>query len=302
MKTRKYSIKKNEMALVVVLSLLFAQFTAVAQESVFLDPAEATIIGTPGSWAASKDIDDVNDSLPALFDDDYTTYFNVVKENKDMAWAGLDFGENNNKAIAKFSFILRNDQMSTAGRLDLWKNRFRGAKFYGANSLTVLESQMVDADTVGNLLHTISDADMAHITDSINIREYSDIFLDEPNMDGYRYVLMFFPSGSFGNLADIKFYGFDPTASSLNENPNEDIALLPFNAFLSNDDLMIKSDREVQATVEVYSISGVLVAKRTLDLFNGTNKVELSTTLIENNLYVVSVKAGNEVYSQKLLK
>jgi len=105
MKTRKYSIKKNEMALAVILSLLFVQFTALAQESVFLDPAEATIIGTPGSWAVSKGIEDVNDSVVALFDDDYTTFFNVVKENKNIAWAGLDFGENNNKAISKFSFI-----------------------------------------------------------------------------------------------------------------------------------------------------------------------------------------------------
>ncbi len=246
-----------------------------------------TVVGTPdGLCFADK-------TTKEIFDGDFETAMDGTSAVTNDSWAGLDFGEGAQKNFDKIGFALR---IPSNPNLELMRDRLAGAKVYGANTLTVPDTTLnaMSADTLGNLLYILPRAAL----DTIEYNKFANIDLQLNTETAYRYILIFFDAGARGNCSEFEVYGSDATATAISSSKT----LKSFNAFLSNDDLMISSDREVQATVEVYSISGALVAKRTLDLFNGNNKVDLSTALIENNLYVVRVKAGNDVYSQKLLK
>lgn len=247
-----------------------------------------TVVGTPDNLAG------VGETVATIFDGDFATGFDTGPTAKNDAWAGLDFGEGVQKNLDSIRFSIRIP--GNLANIGLMKERLAGTKIYGANTLTVAdpEANGMEADTTDNLLYVIP----LSAFDTVTIEEWVNVKLLQNTEKSFRYILLFFDASSFGNISEFEVYGSEATVTAISTQR----APKPFNAFLSHEGLMIKSDKKVQASVEVYSMNGRLVAKQTQALNSGINQIKLSTTLDDNTLYVLRMKAGNEVYSQKILK
>jgi autotransporter-associated beta strand protein len=139
-------------------------------------PLSGTIIGTAGSFGGSG-----NTKEKAL-DGNLNTYFDAPLA--DGAWVGLDFGATPRR-ITKISYCPR------AG----YAARMNGGKFQGANAADF--SDAVD-------LFTIS-ADP--FEETLNDQSVS-------LTNGFRYVRYLAPNASYGNVADIEFYGAEAGAAN----------------------------------------------------------------------------------------
>jgi mannosyl-glycoprotein endo-beta-N-acetylglucosaminidase len=130
-----------------------------------------TIIGTPGSLNNSEN------TKEKAMDNSASTFFDSQEENG--AWVGLDLGSPKVVSAARY-----------CPRASL-SSRVVGGRFQGANI-----SDFSDAVT----LATVS-------TDPGNA--YRTIEIEDTTP--YRYVRYIAPNGSFGNIAEVAFYGSVPT-------------------------------------------------------------------------------------------
>ena len=247
-----------------------------------------TVVGTPDNMAGA------GESIANLFDGDFHTFFDTNYKNKNLAWAGLDFGEDAQKMIDSLRFALRiPGGLSTVSDM---RDRITGAKIYGANTLTPTfpskKESNFDADTAGNLLYVIP----ASALESLDTLEYLTVILTQNTEKAFRYVVMDFAAGSNGNCSEFEVYGSDAIATAINtKKTTKSLTMRMF-----NDVLMVNSKVEEMATIQVYNLAGTLVAQQEKQLISGENTVSFSSPLARN-LYVVRVQTGNTFVSQKMI-
>jgi hypothetical protein len=152
-----------------------------------------SIIGTPGSWGG------YGDTIAKVFDNDLNTFFDAPDGNG--AWAGLDFGAGVSNVITQINYCPRSG----------FESRMVGGVFQGAN-----QANFSDAVT----LATVTTSPAAGGFTSVTIT----------NAAAFRYVRYLAPDSSWGNVAEVEFYGF---AFRLESSPQMSLALVGTNLTLS---------------------------------------------------------------------
>jgi len=132
-------------------------------------PLSGSVIGTSGSW------DNDGNTISKAFDGSLTTFFDGPTANGD--WAGLNLGTT--YAITSISYSPRSG----------WASRMVGGIFQGSNSAT-FSSGVVNLFTI-----TSTPTTGAFTTVSIS------------NTSAFQYVRYVGPSGSYGDVAEIQFFG-----------------------------------------------------------------------------------------------
>jgi len=130
-----------------------------------------TVIGTSGSWGGSSS------TVDKVFDGDLTTFFDAPTANGN--WAGLDFGVGNEKIITQVRYAPR----------DGYTSRIVNAVIQGSNTAD-FSSGVVN-------LYTINSAPSALVLTSQAIS----------NATAFRYARILTANDSFGNVAELQFYG-----------------------------------------------------------------------------------------------
>lgn len=128
------------------------------------------IIGTPGSWNNS------GNTISNVFDNNLNTFFDAASGNGD--WAGLYFGATVSNAITQINFCPRSG----------FEGRMVGGIFQGAN-----QANFSDAVT----LYTVTAQPASGVFTSVSVT----------NTSAFRYVRYLSPTGGFGNVAELQFYG-----------------------------------------------------------------------------------------------
>jgi hypothetical protein len=134
-----------------------------------ISPLTGTVIGTAGSWQND------GDTIANAFDGNLSTFFDGPVGNGD--WTGLDLGAA--KTISAISFAPRVN----------WAQRMVGGIFQASNSAN-FSTGVVN-------LYTITTPPAANTLTTVNV-----------NVTGsYRYVRYLSPTGGYGNVAEVEFYG-----------------------------------------------------------------------------------------------
>ena len=151
---------------------------AVTATITIINPSAAallsgSVIGTAGSYGGGTA------TVDKVFDGNLTTYFDAPTANGN--WAGLDFGAGNEKTITEVRYAPRSS--------GIFPDRMIGAIIQGSSS----------ADFTTGLvnLYTISTAPASGVLTAQPIS----------NATPFRYVRILTPSGSYGNVAELQFYG-----------------------------------------------------------------------------------------------
>ena len=148
-----------------------------AEAAVHHPKLPGAIIGTAGSWGGS------GNTIARVFDSDLNTYFDAPDPG-DGDWVGLDFGASVSNAISQINYCPRS----------AYEGRMVGGIFQGAN-----QSDFSDAVT----LYTVTTQPPSGRFTSVSIT----------NTTGFRYVRYLAPNGSWGNVAELEFYGYLAGAS-----------------------------------------------------------------------------------------
>jgi glucuronoarabinoxylan endo-1,4-beta-xylanase len=128
-----------------------------------------TVIGTPGSFGG------FGSTIPLVFDNDLSTFFDGPQA--DGCWAGLDFGAGN--VLTQINYCPR----------EAYPDRMVGGVFQGANQADF--SDAVSLATVGSQPPTGS---------------FTSVVVS--NTTAFCYVHYLSPNGSFGNVAEVQFIGY----------------------------------------------------------------------------------------------
>jgi hypothetical protein len=127
-----------------------------------------TLFGTSPSWAPGSEYD-------KAFDGDINTWFD--NGNADGGYTGIDLGAGNAKQITEIRFYPRT---GNTGRME-------GGRFQGSN--TSSDSGYTDLYVVPGGIS----------------EQWYEVTITDPN--SYRYLRYIGPDGSYGNVAEIEFYG-----------------------------------------------------------------------------------------------
>ncbi|MBN2162513.1 MAG: carbohydrate-binding protein [Pontiellaceae bacterium] len=130
-----------------------------------------SIIGTPGSY------NNGGDTIARVFDGNLNTFFDAPAG--DGCWAGLNFGSGTTNVVMQIKFCPRSG----------FADRMVGGVFQGAN-----RADFSDAVT----LYTVGSNPAESSLTTVNVSESS----------GFRYVRYLAPNGSWGNVAEVEFYGY----------------------------------------------------------------------------------------------
>lgn len=142
-----------------------------------------TIIGTEGAAAETPTL-----TRDAAFDNDTTTYFNAPIA--DGAWAGLDLGVG--RIISAIGFAPREDDLASV----------IGGRFQASNTVDF-------TGTVVELL-TLTSAPAAAGLQTYTANSFTP----------YRYVRYLAPAGTYGNIAELKFYFNDTGGGDVPDAPD----------------------------------------------------------------------------------
>jgi O-glycosyl hydrolase len=145
--------------------------TTVQVNAVSASPLTGTVIGTSGSYK-----NDGNTAAKA-FDGSLTTFFDGPTASGN--WVGLDLGSA--RVITSIAYASRSG----------WASRMDGGVFQGSNSST-FATGVVNFYTIAVNANPSS---TALTTQSIS------------NSNGYRYVRYFSPANSYGDVAEVQFFG-----------------------------------------------------------------------------------------------
>jgi fibronectin type 3 domain-containing protein/regulation of enolase protein 1 (concanavalin A-like superfamily) len=162
----------------VVSAVVGGSETANSTEVALLHPKlTGTIIGTPGSWNNS------GNTIAKVFDNNLNTYFDAPDPGNGD-WVGLYFGASVSNAIVQINYCPRSG----------FEGRMVGGIFQGAN-----QSDFSDAVA----LFTVTTQPSSGRFTSAGIT----------NMSAFRYVRYLAPDSSWGNVAELEFYGYLAGAS-----------------------------------------------------------------------------------------
>jgi len=156
----------------VVSALVGGMETNSPEAAVQFPKLTGRIIGTPGSWNNS------GNTIEKVFDNDLTTFFDAPDPGNGD-WVGLDFGLGVSNVITKINYCPR------AG----FESRMIGGVFQGAN-----RPDFSDAVTLGR----VSAAPPAGV--------FTELIVTNPS--AFRYVRYLAPDASWGNVAELEFYGY----------------------------------------------------------------------------------------------
>jgi hypothetical protein len=134
------------------------------------DRLHGTVIGTDGSW------NNAGAGKQCVFDDSLDNYFDAPSS---IAWAGLDLGDGVAAVVTQVKYCPRTNIPS----------RMVGGKFQGSNAAD-FGSGVVD-------LYTISSTPATGVLTTQAIA----------NTNSFRYVRYLSPSGGYGNVAEVQFFG-----------------------------------------------------------------------------------------------
>jgi len=138
-----------------------------------------SITGILGSW------DDSGNTIEKVFDGDLNTYFDAPNNSGGHeCWVGLDLGEGNERVISQIKYCPR---MTIP-------NRMIGGVFQGANA-----PDFSDAVT----LFTVTAVPPTGVLTSVKVT----------CPKAFRYVRYLGAENSWGNVAEIEFYGYPSNAS-----------------------------------------------------------------------------------------
>ncbi len=132
------------------------------------------IIGTPGSWNNS------GNTITNVFDGDLTTFFDAPDPG-NLDWAGLDFGAGASDVITAIAYCPRST----------FSGRMVGGLFQGANA-----ADFSDAVTLFTLNGGPTEGLMT--TQAVS------------STTPFRYARYLAPSGGYGNIAELRFFGYGP--------------------------------------------------------------------------------------------
>jgi fibronectin type 3 domain-containing protein len=148
-----------------------------AEAAVHHPKLTGAIIGTPGSWGGS------GNTIAKVFDGNLSTYFDAPDPGNGD-WVGLYFGASVSNAIAQINYCPRSG----------YEGRMVGGIFQGAN-----QADFSDAVT----LYTVTTQPPSGVFTTMSIT----------NTSAFRYVRYFAPTNSWGNVAELEFYGYLAGAS-----------------------------------------------------------------------------------------
>ena len=162
----------------VVSAMVGGSETANSAEAAVHHPKlTGTIIGTPGSWNNS------GNTIAKVFDNNLNTYFDAPDPGNGD-WVGLYFGASVSNAISQINYCPRSG----------YEGRMVGGIFQGAN-----QADFSDAVT----LYTVTTQPPSGVFTSVSIT----------NTSAFRYVRYLAPNSSWGNVAELEFYGYLAGAS-----------------------------------------------------------------------------------------
>jgi poly(hydroxyalkanoate) depolymerase family esterase len=148
-----------------------------AEAAVSFGKLTGTIIGTAGSWNNS------GNTISNVFDNNLNTYFDAPDPGNGD-WVGLDFGMGVTNVITKINYCPRSGL----------ETRMTNGVFQGANNPNF---------TGAVTLFTITNSPASGVFTSVTIT----------NLTAFRCVRYLSPNGSWGNVAELEFYGY-PAATS----------------------------------------------------------------------------------------
>jgi hypothetical protein len=140
-------------------------------EFVLSEALRGDMIGTESSYENNRDT-----TLLAALDGRLSSYFKSAQA--DGTWVGLDFGQGNQKKIVKLAYAPR------AG----YANLMLGGRFQGSN-----QADFKDAED----LYVISALPAEGRLNSVPVK----------NSNRFRFVRFLSPDGSYGNIAEVDFFG-----------------------------------------------------------------------------------------------
>ena len=138
-------------------------------------PLKGTVIGTSGSYH------NLGNTIAKVFDGSISTFFDAPTSNGN--WVGLDLGKQ--YSLSQINFAPR------AG----WANRMVGGQFQASNDPSFKTGVVA--------LGTVTTAPMVGL--------YTNFAVGVPG--AFRYVRYLSPTASFGNVAEIQFFGTPATAA-----------------------------------------------------------------------------------------
>jgi hypothetical protein len=132
------------------------------------------IIGTPGSY------NNAGDTIAKVFDGNLATFFDAPNSsNGNGCWVGYDFGAGVRNVIRQIRYCPRTG----------FPERMTGGLFQGAN-----QADFSDAVTLATVATAPPSGQFTGVSISSNA--------------AFRYVRYLSPNGSWGNIAELEFYGF----------------------------------------------------------------------------------------------
>ncbi len=143
-----------------------------AEAALHYPKLSGAIIGTAGSWNNS------GNTIAKVFDGNFNTYFDAPDPGNGD-WVGLDFGAGVSNVITQINYCPRSG----------YESRMVGGIFQGAN-----QSSFSDAVT----LYAVGTQPAFGAFTSANIT----------NASAFRYVRYLAPNSSWGNVAELEFYGY----------------------------------------------------------------------------------------------
>lgn len=216
------------------------------EASTSLAPLTGAIIGTPGSY------NNAGDTIAKVFDGNLTTFFDGPNSsNGNGCWAGRDFGAGVRNVIRQIRYCPRTG----------FPERMTGGLLQGAN-----QADFSDAVT----LATVSAAPPTGQFTAVNVSSNA----------AFRYVRYLSPNGSWGNIAELEFYGF--------------LASVPVPAGLAatTDDAQVSLTWSVTAGVTGYRISRATTSGGPYTSLATTTATSLLDTSVTNGTTYYYVIAG----------
>jgi len=221
----------------------------------YIEKLTGTIIGDAGgSWNPPSD------TKEKVFDGDVNTFYDALTANG--AWTGLELSAPN--VITGILFYPRINGSS----------RMVGGVFQGSNSADFLTGVVT--------LYSVSGR-----PDEV----WNGTLID--NSTAFKYIRYKAPSGGYGNIAEVEFYGSDVSATPT-LHANNELQVFPNPA---SDQIVLKN-LERNSIVTIHSIDGKIIYKN-VNSIDGDLKLAVSDW--NRGIYIVSVQTKTERNTQKVV-
>jgi hypothetical protein len=237
-----------------------AEITVIDPTTGQIEKFTGTPIGSPGSW------NDSGNTFDKALDGDLDTFFDAP--TADGNWVGLDLGVE--RIMTEIRYAPRTN----------WAQRMPGGQFQGANN-----EDFSEAET----FHTITDEP-----------EYGSlIHVSFENVNAYRYVRYLSPPNSFGNIAEVEFWGLEFSDVSVREDLSGSSRMLIYpNPLISSEFTLEIPPQLSYGKIAIYNMLGERVLTQELD--EGTSHT-IQIGHLTGGIYLVKASNKKMSLSKKIL-